>query len=269
MRPIPVSFHIGPLVVHTYGIGLAVTFAFGYWYYQRRLRAHGYPTEWLSGAFVWIIVAAIVGARAVHVVANWSFYSANPAQIPQVWQGGLSSFGGLALGVPTGLWLKRRHCPQLRTWRALDLITPVLMACWSLGRLLGPQLMVRGGGRPTTAWFGMYYAGQAGKRIPAPLFQSVECLAILLVLFWVERRFSDGPQGMVVAAAAALWGLDRFADEVLYLAVPRVWDAVEVTGLVMSAAGLAAMGLLLVRRRSRARLPQASPRPEPAVAPPS
>jgi prolipoprotein diacylglyceryltransferase len=26
VKPIPVSFHIGPLEVHTYGIGLAITF---------------------------------------------------------------------------------------------------------------------------------------------------------------------------------------------------------------------------------------------------
>ncbi len=64
MRPIPVDFHIGPLQVHTYGIGLAVTFWFGFVYFERRLRKNGYPTDWLTGVFLWIIVAAVVGARA-------------------------------------------------------------------------------------------------------------------------------------------------------------------------------------------------------------
>jgi len=51
VKPIPVSFHLGPtpLVIHTYGIGLAVTFWFAYRYFERRLRSNGYPPDWFSG----------------------------------------------------------------------------------------------------------------------------------------------------------------------------------------------------------------------------
>ena len=52
MKPIPVVFHIGPLQVHTYGIGLALTFWFGYTYFERRLRKHGYPTDWFLPVFL-------------------------------------------------------------------------------------------------------------------------------------------------------------------------------------------------------------------------
>ena len=64
MKPIPVSFNIWKLKIHTYGIGLAITFWFAFRYFERRLRKCGYPWQWLAGAFVWIIVAAIVGARS-------------------------------------------------------------------------------------------------------------------------------------------------------------------------------------------------------------
>ena len=48
MKPIPVAFHIGPLEVHTYGIGLAITFWFAYRYFERRLRQQRLPrpTGW-------------------------------------------------------------------------------------------------------------------------------------------------------------------------------------------------------------------------------
>lgn len=264
MRPIPVSFHIGPLQVHTYGIGLAITFWFAYRYFEKRLRDHGYPTEWLGGAFVWIIVAAIVGARVVHVAAHASYYWHNPVQVLEVWNGGLSSFGGLLFAVPTGIIIGRRRCPQLSTGKALDLLAPVLVAAWALGRLLGPQLMVAGGGKPTTAWYGMYYADQVGKRIPAPIFQSLECFAIFGVLLWVERRYQDRPVGFMVALAAGLWGLDRFFDEFFWLAVPRVWDAVEVISLVMAASGFLAAAVLVRRHRRAAATGQRGP--EAAVA---
>ena len=70
MRPIPVEFHIGPLQVHTYGIGLALTFWFGFTYFERRLRHNGYRTDWFVPVFLWIILSAVVGARAMHVLSN-------------------------------------------------------------------------------------------------------------------------------------------------------------------------------------------------------
>jgi phosphatidylglycerol---prolipoprotein diacylglyceryl transferase len=245
-----VDFHLGPFHIHTYGIGLALTFWFALWYMRRRFRAVGYPWEWLNRAFLWVIAAAIVGARAVHVLANLSFYEHNLSQILAVWHGGLSSFGGLLFGVPTGIWFQRRYAAGISTWAALDVAAPVLMASWALGRLLGPQLMIDGGGHPTDAWYGMGYAGQVGDRIPVPLFQSVECFVIFLILRWIEERTRRQPPGIMLAAFAGLWGIVRFTDEFFWLAVPRLWDAVEVTAIILAAAGWATLAWMLLRRRS-------------------
>lgn len=252
MKPIPVAFHIGPLEVHTYGIGLAITFWFAYRYFERRLRAAGYPWQWLTGVFLWVVVASIVGARLVHVLANYSsYYAANPSQIPDVWHGGLSSFGGLLFGVPVGVLLARRRCPQLSSVRALDLVSPVLMAAWGVGRLLGPQLMVSGGGRRTTAWWGMYYAGEAGKRVPVPLIQAFDSFVIFAILILIERRVRRRPVGLVVAATAALWGLARFFEENVFLRQNDQHGSalVQGAGLALFVAGLAAMAVLWRRQR--------------------
>src|SRR5665213_612899 len=121
MRPIPVAFHIWFVEIHTYGIGLAITFWFGLRYTERRLRKAGYPSQWVTGMFLWVIVAAIVGARAMSVLSNWDNYAHNPGQILAIWQGGLSSFGGLILAVPVGIVSARRRCPQISMVRFLDL----------------------------------------------------------------------------------------------------------------------------------------------------
>ena len=251
VRPIPISFHIGPLVVHTYGIGLAITFWFGFRYLERRLRLTGHPWQWLPGAFLWIVGAAIVGARAMHVLANLSYYSLHPVDILAVWHGGLSSFGGLLLGVPVGLVVFRRRCPSLKSIDALDLVGPVLMASWGLGRLLGPQLMVAGGGHPTSRWFGMYYSGQIGKRIPVPLIQSIDCFVIFGVLLLVERYYKDRPTGFIIAATMSLWGLARFYEERLWLGQAGHLGSllVQLAGLALFVVGLAAMAVLWRRQR--------------------
>jgi phosphatidylglycerol---prolipoprotein diacylglyceryl transferase len=204
MRPIPVAFHIWFIEIHTYGIGLALTFWFGLRYTERRLRNAGYAWQWVTGMFLWVIVAAIVGARALHVLSDLSYYSAHPSQVVAIWQGGLSSFGGLIFAVPVAVVSQRRRCPALTSLRFADLMAPVLMASWGIGRLLGPQLMVAGGGHQTHQWFGMYYAGQVGKRLPVPIFQSMEDFAIFGVLLLVERWLrSQSPTAALTAATSA------------------------------------------------------------------
>ncbi len=239
MRPVPVVFHLGPLQIHTYGIGLALAFWFGFKFLARRLRNNGYEDAWLSTTFVWVVIASIAGARAVHVVANLSYYEAHPSQVLAIWNGGLSSFGGLAVAIPVGLYSAHRRCPELQLVEALDLVAPVLVAAWAVGRFLGPQFMTAGGGKPTNQWFGMYYAGQIGKRIPVPLIQGVECLAIFGILIWIERSLGQRwiTRGVVASVAMGLWGLSRFFDEYLWLTYDTGTDAVEIASLCMFAFG--------------------------------
>ena len=121
--------------------------------------------------------------------------------------------------MPTGLICARRWCPQLRLSVALDLIAPVLVIVWTVGRLLGPQLMYQGGGNPTHAWYGMAYAGQAGRRVPVPIFQALEDSVVYVVTLWVERRIArrGGPIGIVATTAVTLYGAARFNDEYVLL----------------------------------------------------
>ncbi|MBO0893864.1 MAG: hypothetical protein J2O39_05775, partial [Acidimicrobiales bacterium] len=136
---------------------------------------------------------------------------------------------------------------------------------WALGRLLGPQVMIAGGGHPTRSWIGLEYAGQVGKRLPVPLFQAAECFAIFVVLLWVERRVNaaGGPTGLVLAIGCALFGLVRFTDEWFWLRYPgQAGDvAVEAGSLALFVAGLVAGAMLVRRHRHRAarRAPDAGP----------
>ena len=258
MRPIPTSFHLGPLEIHTYGIGLAITFWFGYRYFEHRLAKRGYPTDWVSTMFLWVIVSAILGARAMHVLSDLSYYSAHPSQIVAIWQGGLSSFGGLLAAVPVAIYIVKRRCPELSVLDGLDIVMPVLLAAWAMGRLLGPQLMVGGGGHPTSQWFGMYYDGQVGRRIPVPLIQAAEDLTVYAVLIYTERRLSRWPNGsprlgyppgIVTGIGMILWGIERTLDERLWLGENGALGSqlVQIAGVLLVIGGT----WLLVRSTKR------------------
>ncbi|MCX6512552.1 MAG: prolipoprotein diacylglyceryl transferase [Actinobacteria bacterium] len=225
MRPIPTAFQLGPLELHTYGIGLALTFWFAYRYFERRLAKAGFETEWLSSLFIWVIVSALSGARVLHLLSQFGYYSSHPSEIFAIWHGGLSSFGGLLFAVPTALFIAHRRCPSLGVLEGLDIVAPVLMAAWAIGRLLGPQMMYQGGGHQTQQWFGMYYDGQYGKRIPVPLIQAIEDFGTYLILIFTERKLAsaqaarDGAKlhGAVIGLAMLIWGISRGLDERLLL----------------------------------------------------
>ncbi len=275
MQPIPVVFHIGPLQIHTYGIGLALTFWFAYRYFAKRLRDHGYPDAWLGRAFIWIVIASIVGARAIHVIANLrgaQGYIQNPGDIFAIWHGGLSSYGGLLGGVPMGLYCARRWCRELSIGVALDLVAPVLVIAWAVGRLLGPQLMYQGGGYLTHAWYGMAYAGQAGKRVPVPIIQAMEDTVVFVIALWVERGIArrGGPIGVVATTVVTLYGAARFFDEYVLLTHTTGGDiAVLVASLAFVGVGAGLAGWLLWRDRGNSHEGVTDPwhAPEPAAVP--
>ncbi len=274
MKPIPVVFHLGPLQIHTYGVGLAITFYLAYRYFVHRLEKRALPSEWVSTMFVWVIGSAIVGARFLHVVTNWSLYAQAPLDLFAIWHGGLSSFGGLLFAVPVALAVAHRRCPELGVTRGLDIVAPVLMAAWAMGRLLGPQLMVGGGGHPTSAWYGMAYAGEVGRRVPVPVIQAAEDAAVFLLLLLIERRLEhwpDGrprvgyPPGIVTATTMILWGVERTLDEHFLLGDGASLGSVLVqgAGILLVVGGVVLM--VTTTRRWRSWLDTHAPTPPAAM----
>ena len=128
-----------------------------------------------------------------------------------------------------------------------------------MGRLLGPQLMVAGGGHPSArVEFGMYYANQPGRRLPVPIFQALEDFTVYLILIAIERRLdrwpngarrTGYPSGIVLGTAMVLWGIERSLDEHLWLGEDgRLGsDLVQLAGVLLVVGG----AIILMRTRGR------------------
>jgi phosphatidylglycerol---prolipoprotein diacylglyceryl transferase len=245
----PTSFHLGPLTFHVYGFGLAVAAYVTYVYSRRRLSRAGFSLEPFARYAGVIVVVSLIGARLAHIFTNWSYYSGHPGRWIAVWQGGISSFGGIGLAVPVALVLQRRWWPGSSLARFADAFVPALVAGWALGRVLGPQFMVQGGGHLTHQWFGMHYVGQVGKRVPVPLIQGAEDGLLWLALLAAQRRGLTSRPGALAAGAMIVWGLVRALDERLLLGQESHSGSigVQIAALVLSAAGAA----LLVRQLRR------------------
>jgi phosphatidylglycerol:prolipoprotein diacylglycerol transferase len=236
---VPTSFHLGSLVFHTYGFGLAIAAYVCFLYARRRLAKADFNVAPFGKYAFALIVAGLLGARLANIATNWGYYSGHPARWIAVWQGGLASFGGIALALPVGLYLQRRWWPQSSLAGFTDALVPALIAGWALGRVLGPQFMVNGGGHLTHQWFGIHYHGQVGKRVPVPLIQGAEDALLWLALIAIEHRRPLRRAGVLTGVAMMVWGVVRAIDERLLLGQESHSGSlgVQIAGLVLALAG--------------------------------
>ncbi len=254
MSGVPTSIHLGPFVFHLYGLGLGIAAYVTFLYAERRFRRAGVDTAPFARYTVGLIIAGLVGARLANIATNWSYYDGHPARWIAVWQGGLASFGGIALALPVGILLQRRWWPSSRLSVFCDALIPALVAGWALGRVLGPQFMVGGGGHETTSWFGLHYVGQAGKRVPVPLIQGTEDALLWLALLRLEAKWVTRAAGALSAVAMIVWGVVRAGDEHWLLGDESHSGSVgvQLAGLALSLAGIVV--LWRVRRGSHQRV---------------
>lgn len=240
MSGFPTSFHLGPLVFHTYGLGLALAAYVAYFYSEKRLVKAGISVTPFGRYTAWLLVSGLIGARLANIATNWSYYAGHFGRWISVWQGGLASFGGIALAIPFGLYFKRRYWPDAPMLSFLDALIPALVAGWAVGRFLGPQFMVDGGGHLTHQWFGMHYVGQIGRRVPVPLIQGLEDAALWLVLLGVEKWRRLAKPGLITGLGLLCWGVVRALDERLLLGQQSHSGSVgvQLAGLVLSVIGL-------------------------------
>ncbi len=118
MHPVLVNF--GPLAIHSYGVMLAISFLFGIWFSARRARARDLEPSVITDVAFYLIIAAIIGARAYYVFLHWEEFSGNPAAMVNPFAGDTIGIGGLVMlggfigAVIAGvLYFRVRHFPFL------------------------------------------------------------------------------------------------------------------------------------------------------------
>lgn len=118
----PVIFSIGPLAIRWYGLMFAVSVLIGFYYMRKYGAKKGFDEDFIFTLFIIMVLSIIIGARAVYVFTNWSYFMENPELIIRVDRGGLAFHGGLIGGILSS-WFYCRF--KNANWRALaDLAVP-------------------------------------------------------------------------------------------------------------------------------------------------
>ena len=138
--------------------------------------------QWAEAGLV-VLALALVGARALYALENLAYYRLHPAEILQVWLGGLSApgavLGGL-VGLAPAAWLSRAPLLRLADW-LYPLLPPLAVSgwlgCWLVGSAYGPLA--------GSAWWGVPapdVEGQVLMRLPVQMGAAVSLVVFFLLL---------------------------------------------------------------------------------------
>ncbi len=212
----PVLVEIGPLAIRWYALAYIAGLVLGWRYMMWLAKQAGSlikPKD-ADDFLVWAVFGVILGGRLGYVVFyKPEYYLANPSEIIQTWQGGMSFHGGF-LGVLFATWLFCR-LRDIRFWAFIDLaavVTPFGLFFGRIANFINSELW----GRTTdVAWGVVFPNGGPYPRHPSQLYEAaLEGLVLLVVLHLVWRRESlRNTPGVISGAFLIGYGLSRIIVE--------------------------------------------------------
>ena len=216
----PVLFNIAGWPVYSYGVLLAAAYLAGLQLAVVRARHAGLDGAKVMDFGIYLIIAALVGAKLALVLVDFSYYRANPKEILSLARAGGVFYGGLIAALVVGLLLVKRY--RLPVWKTGDLIAPGI----ALGHVIGRLGCLMAGccyGRPTTVpWAITFHDPMAGLNVGTPLevplhpTQLYDAGAELIILFALLATEKKGKPfaGRTFWLYMLLYAISRYIIEI-------------------------------------------------------
>jgi len=215
----PRLFELGPFTVYSYGVLLASAYLLALYFAVRRARRFGLDADRVLDLGIYIIIAALIGAKALLFVVDFDHFRQHPEEIWTLVRTGGVFYGGLIVAFGVGFWYMRRH--DLPVWPVADAIAPGL----ALGHVVGRFGCLLAGccyGRPTTMPWGITFtnplaASNVGTPLhvalhPTQMYDAGAEFLILLFLLATEKYWRKRA-GWTWWIYILLYGVSRFVIE--------------------------------------------------------
>ena len=217
---IPEFFGIGPLTIYTYGVMLAAAYLAGLQLAIVRGRKAGLDGGRLLDLGVYIVIAALVGAKLLLLFVNFTYFRNNPDEILVLARSGGVFYGGLITATLVAFWYIRRH--KLPFWTTCDMFAPGI----ALGHVIGRLGCLMAGccyGRPgNVPWAITFTDPAASQNVGTPLgvplhptqiYDAGAELVILILLLVTEKKGKPFP-GRTFWLYMLLYAISRFIVEI-------------------------------------------------------
>lgn len=204
---------LGFLKIHSYGFFLALSFLLGILLARPRAEKRGIPAERVDDVSLVVIVASILGARALYVLTHLDQFEGRMLDMFRTWEGGLVLYGGAVPAVILGMWFLRRW--GVDAWHTADAIAPSMalglaftrIGCFLSGCCFGaPTDLPWGCTFPADSHAGMLHPGVPLH--PTQLYASAAGFAMCGFLLWLDRR--PLRRGVLFLTFLALYSVARF-----------------------------------------------------------
>jgi phosphatidylglycerol:prolipoprotein diacylglycerol transferase len=215
----PILFEVGGWPVYSYGVLLAAAYLAGLQMAVVRARRRGINGARVMDLGIYLIIAALVGAKLMLVVVDFDYFWRQPRELLSLIRAGGVFYGGLLAALAAAIVLVRRY--QFRIWTTADLFAPGI----ALGHVIGRFGCLLAGccyGKPTDVPWAVTFTNpvaelNVGTPLGTPLhptqiYDAGAELAILAVLLLTERRGRQF-EGRTFWLYMLLYGVSRFVIE--------------------------------------------------------
>jgi phosphatidylglycerol:prolipoprotein diacylglycerol transferase len=211
--------HFGTLTIYTYGVLLAAAYLLGLQLALTRAKSRGLDATRVMDLGIYIIISALVGAKLLLLVTDFSTFKSHPAELFNLLREGGVFYGGLIVAVIVALWHIRRV--GLPLWTTCDVFAPGI----ALGHVVGRFGCFFAGccfGKPTNVPWAITFsdpfaAANVGTPLGVPLHptQLYEAGAELLILVFLLATEKSGRKfpGRTFWLYMLLYAISRYVIE--------------------------------------------------------
>lgn len=231
--PGDILFSINGFEVYTYGVVMAFACLIGvftsYYVYKKFNPEKRYDK--IIDCAAWVLFFGIFGARLYYCLLNPVYYFAEPLEIINIRQGGLSIHGGLIGGIFALIFFAKRY--KLGSLNLLDAYACGTALAQSVGRW-GNFFNSEAFGLPTDLPWKLYIPISKRPEMyvnneffhPTFLYESVLDFLIFVCLIFVMKNFARTHKGLTAFVYVTLYSIVRFFIEQI-----RIDSALNILGM--------------------------------------
>jgi phosphatidylglycerol:prolipoprotein diacylglycerol transferase len=218
----PVAFAIGPFVVRWYALAYIAGIVLG-WIYARALIKN--EQLWRSSSpitlaqmddfVLWVTIGIIVGGRTGYVLFyNPFFFAQHPAEIFELWKGGMSFHGGfLGCVVAVMAFARLNNISILSLGDITTAVGPIGLFLGRIANFINSELWGRAAD-PALPWAMIFPNGGPIPRHPSQLYEAtLEGIVLFTILAVMIRMGALKRPGLILGSFIAIYGIARIIGE--------------------------------------------------------
>jgi phosphatidylglycerol---prolipoprotein diacylglyceryl transferase len=218
----PIAVSIGPIAIRWYALAYIGGIVLG-WIYARALlkstKLWGGPAPitplQMDDFILWVTLGIILGGRTGYVLFyNLPFFIQHPAEIFELWKGGMSFHGGfLGCVAAVMLFARKNQLPILSLGDITTAVGPIGLLLGRLANFINSELWGRHAD-PSLPWAMVFPNGGPLPRHPSQLYEAgLEGIVLFTVLAVMIRFGALKRPGLILGSFIAFYALARITGE--------------------------------------------------------